>query len=183
MTCLEAQSNIMAFIERRLPDANAQDFVRHIKHCPNCAEELEIYYTLIVGMRQLDNDEELSHDFKHELTMELNRLDNKIKKAKRFKISTFGIVFAAMVVFFAFFYQTILDKTYVIQQNLIKERQGEMYFYDNFKNYLDICESPLLDRNETLEPVEAEKIIFYEQIRDYLLENASEENKADASLL
>ena len=29
MTCLEAQSNIMAFIEKKLPDDVIPDFVKH----------------------------------------------------------------------------------------------------------------------------------------------------------
>ena len=63
MTCLEAQSNIMAFIEKKLPDDVIPDFVKHMRYCKNCREELEIYYTLIVGMHQVDNNQELSQNF------------------------------------------------------------------------------------------------------------------------
>ena len=49
---------MMKFIDKTLPDDKVVDFARHIKHCPNCAEELEISYTLIIGMRQLDNNED-----------------------------------------------------------------------------------------------------------------------------
>ena len=62
MTCLEAQSNIMAFIEKKLPDDVIPDFVKHMRYCKNCREELEIYYTLIVGMHQVDNNQELSQN-------------------------------------------------------------------------------------------------------------------------
>ena len=110
MTCLEAQSNIMAFVDKKLDDDSTQNFVRHMKHCDNCAEELEIYYTLIVGMRQLDNNEELSHNFKKDLYDELTRIENKAKNAKRFKISTFGIVFTAAVIGFFIWHFTKKDK-------------------------------------------------------------------------
>ena len=56
MTCLEAQSNIMAFIEKKLPDDVIPDFVKHMRYCKNCREELEIYFTVDVGIRQLDQE-------------------------------------------------------------------------------------------------------------------------------
>ena len=108
MTCLEAQSNIMAFIDNKLPDERIAEFVHHVRYCPNCMEELEIYYTLIVGMRQLDNNDELSHDFKQQLNNELERLENKVKNAKRAKVSTFGVVFGFAVVLLLFFYNQCL---------------------------------------------------------------------------
>ena len=74
MTCLEAQSKIMAFIEGKLPDDELREFIKHVKNCENCSEELEIYYTLIVGMKELDNEENLSTDFKKELDNKLNEL-------------------------------------------------------------------------------------------------------------
>lgn len=62
-------------------------------------EELEIYYTLIVGMHQVDNNQELSQNFAKDLENELNRLEHRVKQAKRFKFSTFGLVFGVAVVF------------------------------------------------------------------------------------
>ena len=32
------------------------EFLEHIEVCPNCKEELEIYYTVEAGIRQLDKD-------------------------------------------------------------------------------------------------------------------------------
>ena len=72
MTCLEAQSKIMAFIENKLPDDELKEFIKHVKNCDNCSEELEIYYTLIVGMKELDNEENLSTNFKKELDDKLD---------------------------------------------------------------------------------------------------------------
>ena len=40
MTCLEAQSKIMAFIENKLPDDELKEFIKHVKNCENCSEEL-----------------------------------------------------------------------------------------------------------------------------------------------
>ena len=59
MNCLEAQSKIMAFIENKLPDDELREFIKHVRSCKNCYEELDIYYTLIVGMKQLDESDNI----------------------------------------------------------------------------------------------------------------------------
>lgn len=174
MTCLEAQSNIMAFIDKKLPDDKVNDFVRHVKSCPNCSEELEIYYTLIVGTRQLDNNEELSKDFKKDLNNELNKLSNKVKKAKRFKVSTFGVCCVALIASFALFYSACLKKVYNIEQFVIKEKQGDTYFYDCFGEYIDLCNYDLIAEYEKEKSLEEFKnkednLDFYIDVQKYNL--------------
>lgn len=178
MTCLEAQSNIMAFIEKKLPDDKVTDFVRHMRYCPNCSEELEIYYTLIVGIRQVDNNEELSHNFKKDLDNELSRIDNKVKKAKRFKFSTFGVIFATAVALLFFFYNACLNKVYNIEQRIIKESQGEYFFYDNFGRYINMCEDDIVVANYHEEkPVE---LTFYEKVHIYNITHIDEEESEES---
>ena len=155
----------MAFVDKKLDDDRTKDFVRHMKHCDNCAEELEIYYTLIVGMRQLDNNEELSHDFKKDLHDELTRIENRAKNAKRFKLSTFGIVFTAAVIGFFLFYSSVLNKVYTIEQNIIKEEQGDYYFYNHFSKYIDITTDDVIVRSKEMnKPIEKS---FYQKIHSY----------------
>lgn len=182
MTCLEAQSNIMAFIDKKLPDDRAVEFVRHIKNCPNCSEELEIYYTLIVGTRQLDNNEELSKDFSKDLNNELMKLSNKVKKAKRFKLSTFGICCAALIIGFAVFYSSILNKVYNIEQNYIKAMQGDMYFYDCYGEYIELSDKDFKDEYEYKQMLKtynnrSEEYRFYIDVRQYVLSNGMEDNQ------
>lgn len=56
MTCKEAESLVMPYIRKELPDDKMEEFLEHIETCENCKEELEIYYTVDVGIRQLDTD-------------------------------------------------------------------------------------------------------------------------------
>ncbi len=167
MTCLEAQSNIMAFIEKKLPDDKVTEFVRHMRYCPNCSEELEIYYTLIVGIRQVDNNEELSQDFKKDLNNELNRIENKVKTVKRFKLSTFGVFLIAAVFAVLVFYNACLNKVYNIEQRMKKQAQGETFFYDNFADYINMCGDDIVIMNAHEE--KPREITFYERVHDYNL--------------
>lgn len=183
MTCLEAQSNIMAFIDKKLPDERISEFVNHMRYCPNCMEELEIYYTLIVGMRQLDNNDELSHDFKEQLNNELDRLESKVKNAKRAKVSTFGIVFATVVVIMFFFYNQCLFKVYNIEQMILKSKQGNEYFYDCFADYIEMCDEDIVV-SSSFNNIPKE-VSFYDKVRYYnlmhpeIIEEEEEETESE----
>ena len=58
MTFKEAESLVIPYIRHELDrdDQVMEEFLDHIDSCENCREELEIYYTVEVGIRQLDND-------------------------------------------------------------------------------------------------------------------------------
>ena len=73
MNCLEAQSKIIAYIDNKLEKEEKTDFLKHITRCKDCKEELNIYYTMIEGMRQLDSNLPLSRDFSKELDERINR--------------------------------------------------------------------------------------------------------------
>ena len=169
MTCLEAQSNIMAFIDKKLPDDKVTDFVRHMKTCKNCSEELEIYYTLIVGTRQLDNNEELSRDFKKALEDDLEKAKNKVNKAKGFKISTFGIIFIAFVIFIMFVYGRILSKVYTIEQLMISNKQTEYYFKDELQGYISFDDKDII--LEINRDNEANEKSLYDSIKLFNMKN------------
>jgi hypothetical protein len=136
MTCLEAQSKIMAFIEGKLPDDELKEFIKHVKNCDNCSEELEIYYTLIVGMKQLDNEENLSTNFKNELNTKINEEMTRMTAVKRIATSTIVIALAAIVACFVWIYNGILDKVYNYEQHAKLETQTEYFYSDTFGNEL-----------------------------------------------
>lgn len=56
MTCKDAEALVMPYIRKELPEYEMEEFLEHIEGCENCKEELEIYYTVDVGIRQLDAD-------------------------------------------------------------------------------------------------------------------------------
>ena len=86
MTCLDAQSNITAFINDQLDMATLEEFVEHVNHCNDCREELEVYYTLLTAMKLLDEDKELSNQFSQELNWKLKSSVERIRKMKNARI-------------------------------------------------------------------------------------------------
>lgn len=78
MTCVKAQSLITAFINNELEIGELEEFIEHIQDCAECMEELEVYYTLLTAMKQLDEDKHLSDDFKQELQEKIDRSEERI---------------------------------------------------------------------------------------------------------
>ena len=54
MTCRDAQRLVTPYINGSITDQELEEFLKHIDSCPDCREELEIYFTVDVGIRQLD---------------------------------------------------------------------------------------------------------------------------------
>ncbi len=132
MTCLEAQTKIMAFIDNKLTGEELYEFVKHVKKCKNCSEELEIYYTLLVGMKQLDNNENLSSDFKKELDRKLDDSMHRINNTNKLKKSSVVLIVASIIVSGMMAYNHFLSWVYNNEQALKLSKQSEYYYYDTF---------------------------------------------------
>lgn len=166
MTCLEAQSKIIAYIDHNLERDEKQDFLKHIQSCNDCKEELNIYYTMIEGMRQLDDNMPLSRDF----TMELNnRIERELKASRKkrdFFRSSMAVAIVGVMGFLIFGYVNFLNLLHEQEQAALKEAQGEYYYSQTFHDilFLPQTEQSVLDINISSEE---SKISFYEKIRQH----------------
>ncbi|MCI6858163.1 MAG: zf-HC2 domain-containing protein [Eubacterium sp.] len=94
MDCRETQSKIINFIDDQLDEEETLEFINHIRNCKECFEELEINYIMLVGMRQLDDGEELTADFQKRLKDELgDRYDEIIRKKNKRRLARLGLLF------------------------------------------------------------------------------------------
>ena len=57
MNCQNAQSMVLNFINNKLDKEETRAFIEHVRDCKDCWEELEIYYVMLVGLKQLDEGE------------------------------------------------------------------------------------------------------------------------------
>lgn len=67
MNCKEAQAYIKPYIEEDMDLDQLAEFMQHIKHCPECYDELEIRYLVREGLLRLEDGEAFN------LKTELNR--------------------------------------------------------------------------------------------------------------
>lgn len=86
MDCREAQKLIKDYIYGRLPDEKKEEFVNHIRSCRDCYEELDIYYTVEVGLNGLRDDHLTDLDLKGRLEQELKDLETQVQQ---YKMNTF----------------------------------------------------------------------------------------------
>ncbi len=50
--CERVQRSIPLFVSGRLSDGEMKDFIRHVRHCRNCQEELMTYDILEYGLKE-----------------------------------------------------------------------------------------------------------------------------------
>ena len=101
MNCLEAQGLIMKYVNNELSGLKLEDFRKHIDSCPDCKEELEIYYILTTGMNQLDNDYVDTYNFYEAFEKQLDRSRKDIDISSRgylVKIIMFDLIILLMAV-------------------------------------------------------------------------------------
>ncbi|MEG0812745.1 MAG: zf-HC2 domain-containing protein [Clostridium sp.] len=55
MTCQEAERMVTPYINDELTGDEIETFLNHLEECKDCQEELEIYFMVDVGLKQLDH--------------------------------------------------------------------------------------------------------------------------------
>ena len=71
MDCKRAMELMTQFINESLDAEDVQAFLDHIDSCPECREELEVTYSLMTAMKQLDEDTDLSDNYIEELNTKI----------------------------------------------------------------------------------------------------------------
>lgn len=56
MECKEIQKKYIPFIDDELSVKELSAFLEHMNNCPDCREEYDIYYTMIMGIHYLEED-------------------------------------------------------------------------------------------------------------------------------
>lgn len=80
MNCINAQYNILPFINRSLDEDDMLDFLEHIEECEECRNELEIYYMIYMGYNRLETFEEpASYNLKGQMEKELKYMKIYVK--------------------------------------------------------------------------------------------------------
>jgi hypothetical protein len=90
LTCREAEKMVMPYIEDRLSEEELEAFLRHVNSCRGCREELEIYYTVLHGLRQLD-DETGDYDMNQALEESLDLSWLRVRAGRLRKIICYAV--------------------------------------------------------------------------------------------
>ena len=112
MNCQNAQSMVLNFINNKLDKEETRAFIEHVRDCKDCWEELEIYYVMLVGLKQLDEGEELAADFRKKLQNEVEsryvEIEREAKLKHIAKIITILVTAAILIWMFAYLISAML---------------------------------------------------------------------------
>lgn len=143
MTCSEAQGYITPFINDELDSKVLEEFLIHIEKCADCKEELEVYYTLLTGMKQLDEERNFPSDFHIAFINKLKREEERIINKKIISIRK-RVVLILVICIFSFL-SSLGIREYVVGELEEVEQLEESnnfviknYFFLNKKISLDV---------------------------------------------
>lgn len=83
LKCHDIQMMISGFIDDRLSDEQTEMFLDHVEHCQDCYDELEVYYMITAGLRQLDENHEENPDLQKNLRELINNKRQELQNEKR----------------------------------------------------------------------------------------------------
>ena len=86
LTCKEATLMVIPYIKKQVCDKDLRKFVKHIKECKDCREELETYYIVYKGLMQLDEKEELPMNIIEALNNDLEISNHHLKNMSLFYV-------------------------------------------------------------------------------------------------
>ncbi len=90
MTCKETERLVMPYIKDELTDEELGQFLEHMESCPDCREELEIYFTVNVGITQLDS-EVGNYNIKGALEAAIEQSKQRLQVIRCIKIAKYAV--------------------------------------------------------------------------------------------
>lgn len=87
--CEEVQKNIPTFIAGNMESKDTLAFIRHIRSCKTCMEELSVEYLVLVGVKRLDSAS--AFNLNDELEDLMLRNEKKARRRKNISIAVFII--------------------------------------------------------------------------------------------
>ena len=85
MNCMEARRMVTPFIKRELSDREAEQFLRHIEHCSDCMDELDMYFTVYKALDTLESGVHNELDFQKMLEADIRFVKRGIQRRKAVK--------------------------------------------------------------------------------------------------
>lgn len=162
MTCNKAQSMITPFINNKLGIRDLEEFLGHVETCANCKEELEFYYTLLTAMKQLDEDKNLSVNYREEFEAKIRKSQDRIlhMKYRHYRKVTI-LVLIILALTFVLGIRYAEERVYISSEDRTKFELNRMYRDERYefaryklKEYYSqqgIDRVPLPDFEEALE--------------------------------
>ena len=97
MECKEIEHLIIPFIKYELSEEQLKEFLNHVETCPNCKEELEIYYMVYEGMKGLDEDDFTTYNLKDALLYHIEQGKQYLKEVYGYKVFKYALTTVSVI--------------------------------------------------------------------------------------
>lgn len=106
MKCEEVLTKIDAYINDTMSYKEMEEFLDHIKGCPECYDELETYYTISIGMKYLEEEKLEPYNIPKMLREDLARKEKFLRHRRVFLgvMLVLGLILAIGTAVFLIFY-------------------------------------------------------------------------------
>lgn len=141
MNCREAQALINKYVHNELDLKSLEEFLLHVELCPDCMEELEVYYIVFQGFRRLDEDENIAVNYHDEFIHTLTANEDKIRHVRNVHI--FRRVAFLLLMFIIMIGSNFSMNLENAKDNLINRSEGEsefhlpIYFFEERMSLID----------------------------------------------
>ena len=137
--CRETQGLLVPFIKSKLTMEQAKAFFQHIDNCPDCKEELEVYYMMIVGMKELDEDNPKSLDLHSQFEELLDHSRTEINKHHLRKAPRMVLFLALIGILLVL---VTREQEYIAEKESIEKRNETIFEwlpeYDPFVSFSEL---------------------------------------------
>ena len=96
LSCMQVRHSIKEYLLDQMTTEQADAFVKHVRSCKECRDEIEEYYAFSSALMQLDTMENIEKgDFFMNIEKRLERTENQVRKEQaehRKRRLTYGVV-------------------------------------------------------------------------------------------
>ena len=93
MNCVTSQQMIRAYLDGYLSDRELEEFLNHVQTCPDCFDELEVYFSVYRTLR--DVDEKGDYNFRKKLRRKLEESRAYLRRRNQSKALKVSVILAA----------------------------------------------------------------------------------------
>ena len=99
MNCQKAQDCMRQYLDGSISDHDLEEFIKHIKSCPACYGDLEIYYVMDMAQNYLKDESEESSNICQLLETDMQNKLVKMHRKRRLRHVLLGafIIFAGVI--------------------------------------------------------------------------------------
>ena len=105
MNCVTSQQMIRAYLDGYLSDRELEEFLNHVQTCPDCFDELEVYYSIYRTLN--DVDEKGDYNFKKKLRRKLEESRAYLRRRNQSKALKVTVILTAEFALVAAFWGII----------------------------------------------------------------------------